>query len=123
VVALPGAAQLLASKLPLAIVTSCARELARVRLAAAGLPAPAVVITADDITRGKPDPQPYLAAAHRLGVEPSACVVLEDAPAGIEAGKAAGMAVIAFTTSYPAADLRDAGADVILAGPAELTLS
>jgi sugar-phosphatase len=122
VIALPGAAQLLASDLPLAIVTSCARELAQVRLAAAKLAAPAVLVTADDITRGKPDPEPYLTAARRLGVQASACVVLEDAPAGIAAGSAAGMTVIAFTTTYPAGELKDAGADVILAGPDELTL-
>jgi sugar-phosphatase len=122
VVALPGAAALLRAGLPLAIVTSCARELATVRLAAAGLPDPAVLITADDITRGKPDPEPFLTAARRLGATPGACVVLEDALAGVAAGKAAGMTVIAFTTSHTADELTAAGADVVLAGPGELTI-
>jgi sugar-phosphatase len=122
VVALPGAAELLAAGLPLAIVTSCARELAELRLAAAGLPEPAVLVTADDVSRGKPDPEPYLTAARLLGAAPAACVVLEDALAGVVAGRAAGMAVIAFTTGHTADELASAGADVILADPGELTI-
>ena len=122
VVALPGAAELLAAGLPLAIVTSCSQRLATTRLAATGLPVPGVLVTADDITRGKPDPEAYLTAARRLQAEPTACVVLEDAPAGIAAGRAAGMTVIAFTTTHRAAELRAAGADVILADPGELAL-
>ena len=122
VAALPGAAALLAAPLPLAIVTSCTRRLAAVRLAAAGLPVPDTLVTADDVARGKPDPEGYLTGARRWGAEPAASVVLEDAPAGVAAGKAAGMTVIAFTTTYPADALRAAGADAVLAGPDALEL-
>ncbi|MFD4522523.1 HAD-IA family hydrolase [Streptomyces sp. NPDC058470] len=91
-VALPGAAELLA-KLPAgrwALVTSAGRELAVRRMAAAGLPLPDVVVTADDVRRGKPDPEGYLAAAVRLGVDPRATIVFEDAELGLLAGRAAG---------------------------------
>lgn len=96
VIAVPGAAELL-SALPAeawAVVTSGRRELATARLAAAGLPVPRVLVTADDVPRGKPDPAGYLAAAEALGVPPTACVVLEDSGAGIAAGRAAGAAVV-----------------------------
>ena len=107
VVALPGAASLLES-LPAdrwAVATSGSRRLATTRLAHGGLPLPRVLVTAEDVERGKPDPQPYLAAAAALGVEPSRCLVVEDAPAGIAAGKAAGAAVLAVTTTFPASEL------------------
>jgi sugar-phosphatase len=117
VVALPGAADVLA--LPVvAVVTSCTLRLARARLGAAGLPEPAVLVTADMVARGKPAPDPYLLAAERLGVDPADCVVLEDAPAGIAAGRAAGMAVWAVATTHEPAELR--GADRIAAGLPEL---
>jgi sugar-phosphatase len=96
VAALPGAADLL-TRWPhdrLAIVTSGTRGLATTRLRAAGLPVPEVLISADRVSRGKPDPEGYLLAARELGVEPSDCVVIEDAPAGVEAGLAAGMHVV-----------------------------
>ncbi|MER7001234.1 HAD-IA family hydrolase [Streptomyces sp. NPDC000410] len=91
-VAVPGAAALLAALPPhrWALVTSAGRELAVRRMAAAGLPLPEVVISADDVRRGKPDPEGYLAAAARLGVDPSAAVVFEDAELGLEAAHAAG---------------------------------
>ena len=76
------------------------RRLATSRLTHGGLPLPRVLVTAEDVERGKPDPQPYLAAAAALGVEPSRCLVVEDAPAGIAAGKAAGAAVLAVTTTF-----------------------
>jgi mannitol-1-/sugar-/sorbitol-6-phosphatase len=107
VVALPGAASLLES-LPAerwAVATSGSRRLATTRLAHGGLPLPRVLVTAEDVERGKPDPQPYLAAAAALGVEPSRCLVVEDAPAGIAAGKAAGAAVLAVTTTFAASEL------------------
>ncbi len=66
---------------------------------------PATLVCADEITRGKPDPEPYLLGAERLGVAPADCVVLEDAPAGIAAGKAAGMTVIALRTTHADAEL------------------
>lgn len=95
-----------------AIATSCTRPLAVVRIAATGLPAPAVVVTASDVVIGKPDPAPYLLAAARLGVDPAHCLVVEDAPAGLAAGRAAGCATLAVTTTHPA-DVLDA--DLVVA--------
>jgi mannitol-1-/sugar-/sorbitol-6-phosphatase len=104
VVAYPGAAEVLA--LPVvAIATSCEAPLARVRLAAAGLAPPAVLVTSDEVARGKPAPDPYLLAAQRLGVDPAACLVLEDAPSGVAAGRAAGMTVWAVTTTHTPEEL------------------
>jgi sugar-phosphatase len=117
-VALPGAAQLLANVSPLAIVTSCTPPLAAARLSAAGLTPPAVIITADVTPRGKPHPDPYLAAARALGVSPRDCLVIEDAPAGVEAGRAAGATVWAVTTTHRAADLR--AADAVVSGLPEI---
>jgi mannitol-1-/sugar-/sorbitol-6-phosphatase len=100
VVALPGAAELLGGgHEPLAVVTSCTAPLATARLRASGLPLPRVLVTADRLARGKPDPEGYLLAAAELGVAPSDCVVLEDAPAGAAAGRAAGMWVVGITTT------------------------
>jgi mannitol-1-/sugar-/sorbitol-6-phosphatase len=94
-VALAGARELTASLAvgTWAVVTSATPELARVRLAAAGIDA-TVVVTADDVSRGKPHPEPYLAGARAIGVEPANCVVFEDAPAGVRAALAAGIGVI-----------------------------
>jgi sugar-phosphatase len=107
VVALPGAAEVLQAFGPdrIAIVTSCTAPLAQARLRAAGLTAPAVLVTADRLTRGKPDPEGYLLGARELGADPAACVVLEDAPAGVEAGRAAGMRVVGVLTTHAPADL------------------
>ncbi len=117
--ALPGAAKLLAEPpRPLAVVTSCTRELAAERFRATGLPVPEVVVTASDVNRGKPDPEAFLAAAERLGVAPALCLVIEDAPAGVAAGKAAGMTVLALTTTHPAAEL--GAADQLAADLGEL---
>lgn len=116
VVPLPGALNLLAS-LPAdrwTIVTSCTRPLAEVRITAAGLPVPKRFITSDDITHGKPNPQPYLTAASLLNVPITECVVCEDVPAGIQSGKSAGARVIAFTTTTSAENLKQAGAQWIL---------
>jgi mannitol-1-/sugar-/sorbitol-6-phosphatase len=107
VVAMPGAAEVLAGPV-VAIVTSCTLRLARARLAAAGLPEPAVLVGADAVARGKPAPDPYLLAAKRLGTAPADCVVLEDAPAGVAAGRAAGMTVWAVATTHAPEALRDA---------------
>jgi sugar-phosphatase len=112
IVALPGAADLLGGVWRLAIVTSCSAALATVRLRAAGLPVPSALISADDVERGKPDPTCYLLGARRLGVEPAQCLVLEDAPAGISAGRAAGAKVLALRTTHPDHDLQDADAIV-----------
>ncbi len=83
-----------------AIATSCTLPLAHARLAAAGLDVPEVLVSADQVARGKPAPDPYLLAAERLGVDPAACLVLEDAPSGVAAGRAAGMTVWAVATTH-----------------------
>jgi mannitol-1-/sugar-/sorbitol-6-phosphatase len=84
-----------------AIVTSSGRPLAAARLAVTGLDAP-VVVTADDVEHGKPHPDPFIEGARALGVDPATCLVVEDAPPGIAAARAAGSAVLALTTTYPA---------------------
>jgi len=117
IVVLPGAREALGA-LPAgraAIATSCSRDLARVRIEATGVPAPAVVVTATDTPRGKPDPAPYLLAAQRLGVDPARCLVVEDAPAGIAAGRAAGCAVLAMATTNRVPDLVAAQPDAVVA--------
>ncbi|MGC5165582.1 HAD-IA family hydrolase [Luteimicrobium sp. DT211] len=92
-----------------AIVTSGDRRLAGSSVEALALPLPPVMVTSQDVELGKPHPEPYLQAADRLGIlETDACVVVEDAPAGIAAGKAAGMRVLALTTTYPASELAEA---------------
>jgi len=96
-----------------AVVTSATRPLAAARLAAVGIELPAVVIYADDVSRGKPDPEGYLTAAGRLGVDPGEALVVEDSPPGIEAGRAAGAATVAVTSTHAAADL---AADVVIDG-------
>ncbi|AMB76526.1 sugar-phosphatase [Pantoea sp. PA1] len=97
--ALPGAKALLtqlnALQIPWAIVTSGSVPVAHARHKAAGLPQPAVFITAEQVAKGKPEPDPYLLGAERLKLSPADCVVVEDAPAGVIAGLAAGCAVIA----------------------------
>ena len=121
---LPGAIELL-TELPAdrwTIVTSSTRPLAEVRLRAAGLPIPERMITSSDINNGKPHPEPYLKAAERLGFPAGECVVVEDVPAGIRAGKAAGARVIAFTTTAPVGELKHAGADWILRNCADISI-
>lgn len=107
IVVLPGSAQALAALAPssCAIVTSCTRVLAWARITATGLAAPAVVVTADDVMTGKPDPAPYLLGAQRLGVDPARCLVVEDAPKGLLAGRRAGAATLAVSTTMPADEL------------------
>lgn len=112
VTALPGAAELLSGQKRLAIVTSCSTALAETRLRAAGLPIPAVLVSSDGLERGKPDPTCFEIGARRLGVDPARCVVLEDAPAGVEAGRAAGAAVIAVRTTHAEKELTEADAVV-----------
>jgi sugar-phosphatase len=105
--AVPGAAELL-GVLPAgtwAVVTSGTRPMATNRLKPAGLPVPGVLITAEDVRHGKPRPEGYLRAAERLGVPPADCVVIEDAPPGIEAALAAGMTAVGLTTTHSPAEL------------------
>lgn len=108
----PGAQQLLA-QLPAAtwaIATSGPLAVASARLAHAELPIPPIFVTGDDVQRGKPSPDPYLLAAERLGVAATRCLVIEDAPAGIEAGLAAGAQVIAIASTNPPEELQRANA-------------
>lgn len=93
-----------------AVVTSCGPDLARLRLASVGLPIPDVVVTSDDVARGKPAPDGYRLGARRLGVDPAACVVFEDAPPGIAAGLAAGARVVGLRTTHPEGDFAGAAA-------------
>src|SRR5215470_12299390 len=116
VVPLPGTLELLQA-LPLerwAIVTSCTKTLAHVRIRAAGLPEPKFIVTSNDIRNGKPDAEPYLKGAQALSFAPKNCVVIEDAPAGIRSGKAAGSQVVALQTTEQDELLRAAGADYIV---------
>ncbi|MBU6533948.1 HAD family hydrolase [Streptomyces sp. NPDC057245] len=87
-----------------AVVTSATRRLAEARLDAVGI-LPKTLVAADDITRGKPDPEPYLLGARALGVDPADCVVFEDAPAGLQAGRAAGMRTVALATTHRPGEL------------------
>ncbi|MGB9507883.1 MAG: HAD-IA family hydrolase, partial [Candidatus Acidiferrum sp.] len=126
VVALPGAQQLLALVPPsqLAVVTSSTRPLAEVRLRATGLWDHVThLITASDIKRGKPDPEPYLKGAAALRLDPQSCIVIEDAPFGIRSGKAAGARVLAVRTTVDDPVLREAGADWITNDCSSLRLS
>ena len=118
--AIDGAAELLEAwpHERLAIVTSGSRELARARLAGAGLPAPAVLVSADDVRAGKPDPEGYRRAAALLGVPPERCLAVEDAPAGIAAARAAGARTVALASTHAPAEL--AGADLVIGALAEL---
>jgi len=88
-----------------AIVTSGSNELAKARLRRAGLPIPQTLVSGDDVRQGKPAPDPYLVGANRLGKAVERCVVIEDAPSGIEAARAAGMRVIGITTTHSQKDL------------------
>jgi sugar-phosphatase len=88
-----------------AVATSGPRKDAAERLRCAGLPSPQVLICAEDVARGKPNPDVYLNAAASLGVDPADCLVIEDAPAGVQAARAAGMPVIALTTTHGRAEL------------------
>jgi mannitol-1-/sugar-/sorbitol-6-phosphatase len=107
---LPGVLDLLAALPPdrWTVVTSATERLARIRMSTGGIPVPAQIITAERVKRGKPDPEPFLAGAVLLGVPPGDCVVFEDSPSGVVAGRDAGCVVIATTFSHPAESLEAA---------------
>lgn len=110
----PGVRQFLAA-LPAgswAVVTSCGRALAELRLTSVGLPNPKVVVTSEDVSHGKPAPEGYQLGAKRLCHAAATCVVFEDAPPGIAAGRAAGARVIALSTTHPGSDFTGAEAIV-----------
>ena len=106
VVALPGAAEALTGSPVKAIATSCTAPLLDARLGAVGLERPDVVVTRNDVDNGKPAPDSFLLAAERLGVAPSDCLVCEDAPAGVAAARAAGMAVVGVLSAHTAEELQ-----------------
>jgi sugar-phosphatase len=123
VVVMPGAIDLVKS-IPddrWGVVTSGSRALARNRLRYCGLPVPDVLVTSDDVVNGKPDPEPYLKGAAGLGFAPAECVVLEDAPAGIQSARSGGMRVIGLATTYPAIRLADA--NVVVTGFAQIAIN
>ena len=125
VTVIAGAGELLRG-LPLdawAVVTSGSMALARGRLAHVDLPAPEVLVTADDVQNGKPSPEPYLLGAQWLGAAVEECVVVEDAPAGIQAGKSAGMRVIGVAATHEKEALLEAGADIVIERLADLTIT
>ena len=103
------------------VVTSGSRLLARARLPFCGLPVPDVLVTSDDVINGKPHPEPYLKGALGLGFDPADCLVIEDAPAGIQAARAAGMKVIGITSTYPAEALTQA--DAVIARLAQVQVT
>jgi sugar-phosphatase len=110
VTVIPGALSLLRS-LPQGlwgVVTSATRPMAITRLRDAGFPTPHVLITADDVLHGKPNPEPYLKGASGVGIPADQCIVFEDSPAGIRAATAAGMRVIGILTTYPPEELHEA---------------
>ncbi|QDP94668.1 HAD-IA family hydrolase [Microlunatus elymi] len=108
IVPLPGAIDAF-DRLPVdrvAIATSCTAPLAEARLTASGLRWPKVLVTVDDVEHGKPAPDPYLAAAERLGFDPADCLVVEDAPKGLQSARAAGAATLAVITTSPRSELQ-----------------
>ena len=122
VVVMPGALELVKS-IPdghWGVVTSGSRLLAANRLLYCGLPVPEVLVTSDDVTHGKPHPEPYLKGAEGLGFAAAECVVIEDAPAGIAAARAAGMKVIGLASTYKAEKLSEA--DVVVKDFRELSV-
>jgi sugar-phosphatase len=113
---MPGAHALL-SALPAhawTIVTSGGAALARARLAAVGLPVPAQMVTADDVAQGKPAPEPYLLGAQRLGIAPERLLVVEDAPAGIQAGRSAGIRVLGIASTHTRSELLESGVTAVV---------
>jgi mannitol-1-/sugar-/sorbitol-6-phosphatase len=103
------------------VVTSGSRLLATNRLRFCGLPVPEVLVTSDDVTNGKPHPEPYLKAAQRLGFDPADCLVIEDAPAGIQSARAGGMKVVGITSTYAAGAIEHADAVIGKLGQIRVT--
>jgi mannitol-1-/sugar-/sorbitol-6-phosphatase len=119
----PGARELLGALPPGAwgVVTSGTRAVASARLAHCALPLPPILISAEDVRRGKPHPEGYLSAAERLGLDPPDCIVVEDSPPGIDAGRAAGMRVIGVATTHALEEI--AHADVRVHRLSEIVLT
>ena len=126
VVALPGAVEVM-SLLPedrRGIATSARRNLMEARLGAAGIPLPQMTVAVDDVTRGKPDPEPFLVAAERLGHDPSDVLVVEDSISGLTGAKAAGCATLAVVTTTSAEKLAVSGlADGVVKNLSEVAVT
>jgi sugar-phosphatase len=123
VVVMPGAAELVRS-IPegrWGVVTSGSRLLATNRLRYCGLPVPEVLVTSDDVANGKPHPEPYLKGAELFRVKPADCLVIEDAPAGIQSARAGGMSVLGITSTYAAGALKHA--DQVIASLGQLRIT
>jgi sugar-phosphatase len=103
------------------VVTSGTRLLASARLRFCGLPVPKVLVTADDVLNGKPHPEPYLKGAEWLRFDPADCLVIEDAPAGIQSARAGGMKVVGITSTYAAGALGRADAVIGQLGQIQVT--
>lgn len=127
VIALPGAVDLLNSlnnqQIPWAIVTSGTLPVATARINAARLPFPAVLVTPEQVKRGKPDPEPYILGATKLGLDVKKCVVFEDAPAGIQSGHQAGAKTVGLLTQFSALALQEKYADICITTLMEVTIS
>src|SRR4029077_15280203 len=120
---MPGAVELVRS-IPegqWGVVTSGTRLLASARLQWAGLPLPRVLVTAEDVTNGKPHPEPYLRGAQLMGAKPEDCLVIEDAPAGIQSAQAGGMKVVGIASTYKADALERA--DAVIGKLAEIQIT
>lgn len=125
IVVLPGAAELLRALadggVPTAIVTSGTSDLAEARIAATGLVHPPVVVTASDVERGKPWPDPWLEGAGRLGVDPAECLVIEDSVAGLQAGRAAGCRALVAVLGTTSREELEQVADLVVPDVASLS--
>jgi mannitol-1-/sugar-/sorbitol-6-phosphatase len=120
---MPGAVELVRS-IPegrWGVVTSGTRLLASARLRYGGLPVPKILVTAEDVANGKPHPEPYLKGAERMGVNPADCLVIEDAPAGIQSARAGGMKVVGITSTYAADALGHADAVISRLGQIQVS--
>jgi sugar-phosphatase len=116
VIPIPGAKELMTNfdVNKWAVVTSGGYDLVQARMKKAGLPMPKFIVTGDDVSQGKPSPIPYLTGADKLGVSFENCVVIEDAPIGIKAGKAAKMRVIGIASTHSTNEILDAGIDFLV---------
>lgn len=127
VIALPGSIDFLNSlndqRIPWAIVTSGTLPVASARIKAANLPLPNHLVTPEQVKRGKPDPEPYVLGASKLGLDTKHCIVFEDAPAGIESGSRAGAKTVGILTQFSALELQEKNADVCITTLNEISIS
>ncbi|CDO71402.1 hypothetical protein BN946_scf184908.g160 [Trametes cinnabarina] len=105
-----------------AICTSATSSYATAALQAAGVPVPDVFVVSEDVEKGKPEPDPYLLGAKRCGVDPSRCLVVEDAPAGVRSGKAAGCKTLALITSHTREQIAEAQPDYVVSNLSRVTM-